>query len=171
MPTQITPGEAERAAQEILNDWWTEEDGTARLPVDPIAIAHRLEIKVFTATMEPDISGMLFVKPGQDPEIYLNSADGYNRQRFTCAHEIGHWQRRVAAGEESFEVVDYRGRLSSAGTDPAEIYANRFAASLLMPEYEIRRLASIGYGAVAIAERLRVSLDAAAFRLQNLGLA
>jgi Zn-dependent peptidase ImmA (M78 family) len=160
---------AEHDAQELLKTFWTKEDGTMPVPVDPIAIAGKAGIKVFTAPLESEVSGKLFMKPGRDPEIYVNQSDSYNRQRFTVAHELGHWAKRVAKGEESGEIVDYRGPLAATGTDPQEIYANQFAAALLMPADEVRRLTERGYGPIAIADTMRVSPDAAAFRITNVG--
>jgi Zn-dependent peptidase ImmA (M78 family) len=157
----------ERDAEEVLRTYWARTDGAIPVPVDPIAIAGKLGINVFTASLEPDISGKLFMKAGRDPEIYLNQSDSYNRQRFTCAHELGHWAKRIAEGVESGEIVDYRGPLASTGTDAQEIYANQFAAALLMPAEEVQRLTERGYGPIAIADTLRVSPDAAAFRVTN----
>jgi Zn-dependent peptidase ImmA (M78 family) len=160
---------AEHDAEELLKTNWAKADGTVPIPVDPIAIAGKLGLKVFTAALEPNVSGMLFMRPGSDPEIYLSQSDSYNRQRFTCAHELGHWAKRVAAGEESAHIVDLRGPLAATGSDPQEIYANQFAAALLMPKGEVLRLRQRGYGPIAVAERLKVSADAASFRITNLG--
>jgi Zn-dependent peptidase ImmA (M78 family) len=159
----------EHDAQELLKTYWARDDGSIPLPVDPIAIAGNAGIKVFTAPLEQDVSGKLFMVAGRDPEIYVNQSDSYNRQRFTVAHELGHWAKRVAKGEESGEIVDYRGALAATGTDPHEIYANQFAAALLMPVDEVVRLTGLGYGPIAIADTLRVSPDAAAFRVTNVG--
>ncbi len=160
---------AERDAQEMLRTHWATWTGDIPVPIDPIAIARKLDIKVFTALLEQNVSGKLFMKAGRDPEIYLNQSDSYNRQRFTCAHELGHWVKHVAEGVESDEIVDYRGPLASTGTDTQEIYANRFAATLLMPAEQVRRMTERGYGPVAVADALRVSPDAAQFRIKNLG--
>jgi Zn-dependent peptidase ImmA (M78 family) len=160
-----------RDAEEVLRTYWAKEDGNIPVPVDPIAIAHKLGFKVYTSALESDVAGMLVMNPGQDPEIYLNESDSYNRQRFTCAHEIGHWAQHVAEGVESGRFVDHRGALAAEGTNPEEIYANQFAATLVMPEHKVRQLADRGYGPVALADRLRVSADAASFRLKNLHLA
>jgi Zn-dependent peptidase ImmA (M78 family) len=157
----------EHDAQEMLRTYWAKEDGSIPVPVDPIAIAGKLGIKVFTAPLEQDVSGKLFMQAGRDPEIFLNQSDSYNRQRFTCAHELGHWAKHVAEGVESDEIVDYRGPLASTGIDTQEIYANQFAAALLMPAEEVQRLTERGYGPIAIADTLRVSPDAAAFRVTN----
>jgi len=165
----LDPG---RNAADMLKTHWSTTDGAVILPVDPIGIAKKLGIKVFTAELRRDVAGFLSLGGGQEPQFYLSDADDYNRQRFTCAHELGHWDDRSRAGVEYPErIVDYRGASASAGTDPSEIYANQFAAALLMPEDEMRRLNAKGYGAYAIADKLRVSSEAAMFRMKKLKLA
>ena len=57
---------------------------------------------------------------------------------------------------------------SSAGTNPEEIFANQFAAHLLMPEREVRRLQDKGYTPTQMAFHFAVSQDAMAFHLKNL---
>jgi Zn-dependent peptidase ImmA (M78 family) len=159
------PGNPERDAEQLLETIW---DGK-RLPVDPIQIARKLGVKVYTAGLDEGISGMLIKQLGEDPEIYVNSGDSRNRQRFTCAHELGHYVKHIAAGEEEWEHIDYRDALTEEGTDPDEIYANKFAASLLMPRDEVKRL-SKEYGPAALAYEFGVSADAMNFRLVNLKL-
>jgi Zn-dependent peptidase ImmA (M78 family) len=159
----------EHDALEVLRTYWAKEGDAIAVPVDPIAIARKLDISVYTADLANDISGMLFMKAGRDPEIFLSRTDNYKRQRFTCAHELGHWAKHIAEGVESDQVVDYRGSLASAGTDPVERYANQFAAALLMPAEDVRRLKGRGYGPVALADALRVSPEAATYRIESLG--
>jgi Zn-dependent peptidase ImmA (M78 family) len=157
----------DRDAQELLGTVWDRP-----LPVDPFQIATSLGIKVYTAGLDAKVSGMLIKRRSQDPEIYVNARDSDNRQRFTVAHELGHYLKRSAAGEEEWEDIDYRGPLTSQGTDEAEIYANKFAASLLMPGDEVRRLfKEYGpTGTAVLAYEFGVSEDAMNFRLINLGL-
>jgi Zn-dependent peptidase ImmA (M78 family) len=159
----------EADATEVLGTYWA-KTGTVPVPVDPIAIARKLDIKVFTADLAQDVSGMLVMQAGRDTEIYLNRTDSYNRQRFTCAHELGHWAKHVAEGVDNDRIVDLRDSLATTGKDPVERYANQFAAALLMPRDEVMRLVERGYGPVALADALRVSVDAASFRITNLGL-
>jgi Zn-dependent peptidase ImmA (M78 family) len=99
----------------------------------------------------------------------MNAADSFRRQRFTCAHEIGHYVRRTEHPEE-YEYIDYRDALAAQGTDQEEIYANKFAASLIMPAAEVRRLANQGMSDLQMASRFDVSVEAMQYRLQNLGL-
>ncbi len=142
------------------------------LPVDPFSIAFDLGIQVFSdGSLPPEVSGMLCKQPGyQDPEIRLNASDSRNRQRFTCAHELGHYTQRVRAGDDdAWEYVDRRAPLSSEGLNPEETYANEFAAELLMPEEVIGQRAQRS-NAAALAVDFGVSGDAMRFRLDCLHL-
>jgi Zn-dependent peptidase ImmA (M78 family) len=161
----------ERAAQELLETIWADDSGEVPIPVNPVAIAERLGIKVFTAGLSDEVSGMLVKRgPDRDAEIYLNVRDSQNRQRFTCAHELGHYVRRSANGEDgAWEYIDRRGALASEGTDAEEVFANQFAASLLMPPSIVKELAK-DFSLPTLAAKFGVSTDAMSFRLQNLGL-
>ncbi|MGD0452307.1 MAG: ImmA/IrrE family metallo-endopeptidase [Solirubrobacteraceae bacterium] len=154
--------EAARDAAMLLREAWG-----APLPVDPISIARAAGIRVLDAPLDDDTAGALVKEPGQDPTILLNQNDSPNRKRFTCAHELGHYRRR-SADETEYTTVDLRGSLAAAGTDPEEIYANEFAASLLMPEDAVRRLLEEGLGDLELAIRFGVSREAIEYRLKNL---
>ncbi len=116
------------------------------------------------------VSGALRKSRGSDPEIYLNQDDSLNRQRFTCAHELGHYVRRTSAGDLDYDFVDRRDELASVGRDPEEIYANQFAASLLMPEDLVTEEWRNGLAPVRLALKFGVSEDAMNYRLRNLTL-
>lgn len=155
---------AEKEADRIRSEAWP-----GGIPVDPIRIARRLGIQVFESPLSTNVSAALSKKAGQDPVILLNESDHPNRQRFSCAHEIGHYVKRKDDPEGPYEFVDYRGPLSGAGVNEDEIYANSFGAALLMPASEVRGFK--GLDPVQMAVRFKVSQDAMRFRLQNLGLA
>src|ERR687887_747287 len=139
-----------------------------RIPVDPVQIARRLGIDVRQAPLSDNVSGALVKKLGQDPTILLNARDHPNRQRFTAAHEVGHFVSREDAPEE-YEYVDLRDTiLSAAGTNEDEVFANQFAANLLMPEREVRRLAAQGYSLTEMALYFGVSQDAMGYWATNL---
>jgi len=156
--------DAHVAAETILEEAW---DGT--LPIDPVRIARKLGVDVITAPLTPDVAGAIVKERGQDPSIVLNAKDSPNRQRFTCAHEIGHFVLRDALGED-YEYVDYRDIFSSTGERDDERFANAFAACLLMPEHHVRRFHDEGLSELQMALRFDVSRDAMGFRLKNLGL-
>jgi Zn-dependent peptidase ImmA (M78 family) len=156
--------EAARDAARLLEEVWGRP-----VPVDPALIARAVGLRVLEARLDEDTLGALVKRPSQDAIIMLNASDPPNRKRFTCAHELGHYRRR--SGEEShYTTVDLRSKLSTAGTDPEEIYANEFAACLLMPEDEVRRMDKDGLDDFDMAVRFGVSREALQFRLKNLGL-
>lgn len=158
----------EQDAEALLRREWLDPLGDIRIPVDPVRIARNLGIGVYTADLPDNESGRVVNRPNRDPEIYLNRSDSKNRQRFTCAHELGHYWRRTNAGQFDYHYIDRRDELAGAGTNPDEIYANQFAAALLMPQYEVRR--SRGAELSLVARTFRVSPEAMAFRRKNLGI-
>jgi Zn-dependent peptidase ImmA (M78 family) len=159
----------EQSAQALLKTAW-QQDGQIALPVDPFRIAQKLGIKAFSAALDEGVSGFLIKRPGQDAEIYVHAQDSSNRQRFTCAHELGHYVKRSATGDDAWEYVEQRNLISTAGTNQEEIYANQFAAALLMPKDEIVARFKEGASAATFAPEFGVSADAMHFRLKNLGL-
>ena len=169
MPTRV---EAEKAARDLLKTTWAPSDtGDCPIPVDPFHVARRLGLKVTSTSLDPDISGMLAKRAGQDAQIYLNASDSPNRQRFSCAHEIGHYVKRVSSdASDSWGYIDRRGPSAAEGVDPEEIFANQFAAELLMPEQVVRRMAD-DLSPAGLAVAFDVSVGAMKYRLENLGLA
>lgn len=157
--------EAERDAARLLRAAWS----TGRVPVDPVAIAQDLGLQVLEAKLDENTLGALVKEPGREPMILLNQNDGQNRRRFTCAHELGHYVRRSQESDE-YASVDLRNHISATGEDPEEIYANEFAACLLMPEEEVRWFHDLGMDDLEMALNFKVSRQAMQFRLDNLGL-
>ncbi len=166
------PGNPEEDARQILTTVWAPGSDAQEipLPVDPFIIAERLGVKAYSANLDRTVSGMLVKQPGEDPEIYVHASDSPNRQRFTCAHELGHYVKRSATGDAEWEYVEHRDLLTSQGSDPEEIYANQFAASLLMPRERVEELHK-DLNTAALAYEFGVSAEAMYYRLVNLGLA
>lgn len=160
----------EQDAGQVLEQAWRPLDDPGALPVDPVRIARSLGMEVYAAVLPSGESGMLVGAPDTDPVIYINERDGAPRQRFTCAHEIGHYVGRVGAGDTSFRFRDKRDQLSSEGTDPDEVYANRFAAALLMPAPAVGREHAKTRNPALLASRFGVSAAAMTIRLEVLGL-
>ena len=155
------------SADSLLTNVWKDRD----FPVDPVWIARQLGLDVIEAELKTNISGALIKEEGKDPVIILNEADSRQRKRFTCAHELGHYIKRTENGEEpDYNFIDYRNSLSAKGTDKEEIFANQFAANLLMPREEVENLRTEGVPPVLMAAHFDVSDDAIRFRLTNLNL-
>ncbi len=169
--TTSTRQDAEAAAYDLLKSTWAEDLAHCPLPVDPFRIAATLGLQVMRIPLEPDVSGMLAKHPGRDPEVYVNMTDSEVRQRFSCAHEIGHYIKRSSSGgaDDEWGYIDRRGPSASLGNNPEEIYANQFAAALLMPKDRVETLATQGMSAVSMALQFNVSLEAMAHRIDNLG--
>lgn len=158
---------AASAASGLLTTVW----GSRGFPVDPAWIAGQLGVRVMETTLPLEVSGALIKEPNQDPQIVLSQSDSKNRKRFTCAHELGHYVSRSERGEEKYAYVDLRAQSASNGTDKEEIFANQFAAALLMPEDVIRNWAATTPEVFLLASKFGVSPEAISFRLKNLGLA
>lgn len=160
---------AERAALGILKRAWADEDGMLTIPVDPVRIAERLGIEVVNKPLEDSVSGAIVKEPTKSrPVIYLDSSEHPNRQRFTCAHELGHFAARE--GDREFAYIDERGPRASLGVDAEEMFANAFAAELLMPAIAVRELSREHRTTHGLAITFGVSSEAMEYRLDNLKL-
>lgn len=121
-----------KRAREVLAEFGIKR---APVPVDQIAKARGITVRF--VPLEDELSGMIFVKDAV-PIIVVNSLHHPNRQRFSLAHECGHFELHM--GDIGSEVhvdkklfVLARDASSSKGFDRKEIEANRFAAELLVP--------------------------------------
>ncbi len=110
-------------------------------PVPVEKIAKLLGAQVRFSPLDEELSGMIYISENT-PIIGVNSLQHPNRQRFTIAHEIAHFQlhRHRLSGkvhvDKQFRVQFAklnRDTNSSTGTETIEIQANQFAAALLMP--------------------------------------
>ncbi|NPD27394.1 ImmA/IrrE family metallo-endopeptidase [Corallococcus exiguus] len=114
--------------------------GVVSAPVDVKKIARALKIKLVDEHLDPDVSGLL-VTDTSGTRICVNASHHSNRQRFTIAHELGHFvlghhfanRGRVHVDRRMF--VSARSSRSSEGVDLNEIEANQFASALLIPEW------------------------------------
>ena len=79
------------------------------------------------------ISGVLDTR-GKKPIVLINSTHSEKRQRFSMAHEFGHFLLQTSfSGVHMDKATYFRSNLSAEGTDIDEKRANRFAAELLIP--------------------------------------
>src|SRR5438034_11751378 len=114
------------------------------LPVDVARVAKLESVEVEHVDFGDEISGVL-VKDGDRAIIGVNARQALARQRFTIAHELGHYL--LHSSRELFVdkdyIVHFRDENSSSGYDPVEVEANQFAAELIMPEVEVREFFSV----------------------------
>jgi len=161
------------------------------LPVNVAKIAQeKLQIEILETSFaeNPDLSGML-VRNGNQVFMAINAAQSPARQRFTIAHEIGHYlldeAKPIWVDKSSIRSVQVSFRKGLGGTPESyqlpEVRANRFAAELLMPsDWVAREFAALDRSDAdwsddegpirTLAERFDVSIQAMTIRLFELKL-
>jgi len=148
-----------------------------RAPVDVYNLAQKLGIKVEPKNLDDNVSGFLVKKAGESV-IGVNSNHHEVRQRFTIAHEEGHF---ILHSETPLFVDDYKGSILYRATNKShdfkkERQANMFAAALLMPKALIgQELKKIPFHLEyeqklsRISDIFKVSQQAMDYRLKSLG--
>lgn len=143
-------------------------------PINVEELARAEGIRIESLSLDDALSGMSFVKDGMKV-IVVNRNHHPNRRRFTIAHELGHHCLHAEYLKDNVHVdkiVLRRDGFSAAGTDLKEMQANSFAAELLMPADELKKLdkADLNDEDVIsqLAKKLKVSTTALVFRLTNI---
>ncbi len=144
--------------------------GVVAPPVDVQAIAEFLGFTVIPFDFPDDVSGVTFIE-GDVKSIGVNENHAQTRQRFSIAHELGHF----LSGHESYDNdklhVEDQGRFLHSD-NRQELEANEFAAELLLPSSFLRRdVAECGLDVPALAKRYEVSEQAMWIQLIDLKLA
>ena len=148
-------------------------------PVNVEGLAKKLGISINYEPFKEDLSGVL-VKEKKRTVIGVNSSHPKTRQRFTIAHELGHFALKHDGELFIDKTVMKRDGRSSQAIDPQEIEANSFAAEILMPsELLLKSVEKLldgktGYSAEDLisdlADEFEVSTQAMEYRLTNLGI-
>ncbi len=152
--------------------------GLFKAPVKTSKLAKSLGIQVELQDLDDEVSGFLVQKNNKDI-IGVNENHPISRQRFTISHEIGHYMLHI---KHQSLFVDYHkgGKLFRKSSNETnynwEREANRFAASLLMPNKliseEIQKLPEdLDYDTKCwkLSNRFKVSEQAMDYRLMALG--
>lgn len=154
---------------------------TTSFPVHVGKLAEELGLTVIsTADLPEGMSGSI-AKEGDDYVIYVNSAQPLPRQRFTIAHEIGHYLKHKPYLDTTDEILNPTKKvlLSRRSSDslPAgsearkrEQEADDFAAELLMPELSFKDFWVKAQSLKDVANYFGVSVMAANVRAALLGL-
>ena len=158
--------ELEELTSNILlnNDMYT-------IPVDVIRIANMMEIKVFEAELDKNISGAIrYNKESEKFEILVNATDAKVRQRFTIAHELGHYflHRDILKSEDIHIDILYRTEKTLEEIE-REKEVDYFAGALLMNRTLLEKLRN-SYSITELAELFEVSTSAMTVRLDILGI-
>lgn len=144
-----------------------------RPPVRIERIARELCVELRSGDLG-DVSGVL-VRQGESAIIGTNSTQSAQRQRFTIAHELGHFllHEGITNHVDRSYRVNYRSAESSEATNVEEIEANYFAASILMPKHMLDALnaeEALDNDSMVgdLAKQFHVSRLAMSLRLANL---
>lgn len=125
-------------------------------------IGGRITYLTDTETVEA-ADGSLLVWGPKDFEIKLSAFTGPERDRFTIAHELGHYVLHSGSGKQQLRAARF-------GSSPVDWEANWFAAALLMPESDFLETCKRYDNNTLIAARYGVSPKAVEVRKHSLGL-
>lgn len=147
-----------------------------KFPFQVFEFADEIGVNVYSDSELPiNVSGMIS-KAGDTYDIVLNPKHNINRMRFTLAHELSHYFNDKDYLESVGEIQDtsmqatkrwlFRddGTLSDPKIRGRDIYANQFAAELLMPEDAFIKKWQECYSAEQVARYFEVSNDAVRIR-------
>lgn len=159
---------AKQTAEKLLRD-----EGFTSLPIDLCAIAKSRGILVESKPPEADgVSGMLLRHGDNFLIAYATFIDSDGFQRFSIAHELGHYFLEGHVGHVLPKDGMHQSHAGFTSADPYEQEADSFAAGLIMPEALFRKAldkTEIGLPAVeAMATLCRSSLTATAIRYAEL---
>ena len=167
----------ENQVDKLINDQGIKE---LPIPIEKIARAHGAEVLAFDLK---EASGMLVLSKNKKGTIGFNPSQSKGRQRFTIAHELGHYLLHSDANKELFVdrdlIIKFRGEITYT---PAELKqeseANAFAAAVLMPKsFLVHELKNKKYKELTenelideLAKSFEVSALAMTYRLKDLNM-
>ena len=153
----------EERADEILNKY-----GGGNLPINVLEIAKKANVLIKYAP-STKFSGLLYRKDS-NAFMAISSSESNVRQRFTIAHELGHFF--LHPQKDTF--VEFRDNEKNIVRGVKEAQANKFAAALLMPrkfiEKDVQSFKETGITKSAtefLAKKYHVSEEAMTYRLMN----
>ena len=171
MPSAATRYTDPRAHE--LRDRYVATYGGDEIPVPVESIAEDLLGLRIEEDDLGECSGMLIPS---ERLILVNASEAMSgdtptrRQRFTIAHELGHWICHAQDAAEPATTYCRAKDLSQDADRVLEREANVFGAELLMPEAAVRQAWAASSDRDGLAERFGVSPLAAQWRLYSFGL-
>jgi Zn-dependent peptidase ImmA (M78 family) len=130
---------ARRTAAKLIKTHWDWQ-----LPVNPVAIAKAMDVTVQRDPKLGSACGCFDFRDGA-PTIRINPDNSALLQRFTVAHQLGHYallhgRRYINTFEFGKQFVDTKKEFSASEIGFYEKQANIFALELLMPGVAINLL-------------------------------
>lgn len=123
-------------------------------------------LKILKRDLGENASGFLNILDDQWC-IFVNKFENERRQRFTIAHELGHFLLHKDRQNVPVDIIFFR----DENTSTIEQEANKFASEFLMPDYKVYEYIKEGYNTISLlAEKFYLSTPAVRYRLYKLGL-
>ncbi len=137
-------------------------------PLDLLGVADKFDIRIERIALEDDLSGILYKEKESNSWVMQINEDHHpNRQRYTIAHELGHFCLHRHLKQRFEDKIFFRG----VEANKPEWRANDFASAILMPEDEFREMVRSGVSRVEeLAKEFKVSTLALRIRAKNLGI-
>lgn len=129
-------------------------------------------VSVETTLLEdPEHTGSLYVNAPGDFEIIVPSHTSLVRDRFTIAHELGHYYLHYLLARQRGWFTDEKVVALRRGSNRIEWEANWFAAGFLMPADDYEAIhAEARCDLYRVAQEFDVSIRAAEVRASDLGI-
>ena len=172
-------GEVDDSIAKLVQSLISKYDLNKQLPISPEKLCDDLGIKIVYMPYKCTAGRIAMNKNGAFI-IFVKESDPLPRKRFTIGHELGHFflHEKNRPPSHHAKVLLIRLRASSVGISPIglqipsqkedaeqEAEADKFAAYLLMPEWEISKDVSAGMTLRQLAQKYNVSEEATARRL------
>lgn len=120
---------------------------------------------------DPAQSGSLYVDAENSFRIVISSHTSPKRDRFTIAHELGHFFLHYILPQRYADSSKAKMFALRKDSDRIEWEANWFASAFLMPEIEFKEIHSHYNGDIEdVADHFDVSVAAAEIRAKSLNL-
>lgn len=150
---------AEEAARKTLQENFISQ---APIPVEELIEFEGLGL-ILSKFDDGEIAGVINL---EKKYLLVNSNDSVTRQRFTIAHELGHWilHRKLMESNKDIAVL-YRKPLGETDSDPLEQEANCFAANLLVPKDMLKEALEKSKEEAFLANYFNVSRSVIGYRL------
>ncbi|MEC4041899.1 ImmA/IrrE family metallo-endopeptidase [Myroides odoratimimus] len=154
-------------------------------PIKIYSLIESQQINIKEHTFDDDITGVLIIdKENDKATIGINPIKNnyVPRKNFTLAHELGHFVLHNDLSNTFVDKIFFRKKSEGYTTKEEKIEkeANHFAASILMPDFLIKKeIQSINHGFLLdddektiqdLADKFSVSKPAMLYRLINLGI-
>lgn len=155
---RISKNDIEEIALDILSS-----SKQLTIPINLDEISKLLELDVIYFPFPDEISGLLKKEVGV---IGINENQHSNRQRFTLAHEIGHYilGHKIISNEDMVDDT-----LTDTSQTP-EREANYFASAILMPRIKLKEEYKKTPSVKELSKLFEVSEQAMTIRVLELGL-